>query len=210
MLKVETLVVGPLETNCYIVADDQSGECVVVDPGGNTPTILEACNRLGLRIKMIVNTHGHFDHILANSELADQTGAPIAIHKDDAGMLTNPLASLAFLRGRLKLTRKADVLLSDGDEIRTGSSSLIVLHTPGHSPGGISLWNADATMVFAGDALFYESVGRTDLAGGDPTVLERSIRDRLFVLPDATTVYPGHGPATTIGHEKLHNPFIRG
>jgi glyoxylase-like metal-dependent hydrolase (beta-lactamase superfamily II) len=166
---------------------------------------------LNLRVLRIVNTHGHFDHILANKALKEALGAPVAvpvaIHKSDAGMLTNPLASFAFMVGAITPMPPADELLQDGQTLTFGDETLTVLHTPGHSPGGISL--AGQGLVFCGDALFRGSIGRTDFPGANHDLLLRSIRTRLLTLPDSTTVYPGHGPATTIGRERLTNPYLQ-
>lgn len=207
-LIVERLVVGPLQTNCYIVGDELSGEGIVIDPGGDGDAIMEAVKRLKLKIKLIVNTHGHFDHIMANRDIVDATDAPLAIHPDDAAMLTNPLRSFSFFVGTLRPSPPATVSLTDGSEVEVGSIRLQVLHTPGHSPGGTSLWCPEGKVVFSGDALFQMGIGRTDFPGGSMRILLQSIREKLFALPDDTVVYSGHGPETTIGFERRHNPFL--
>jgi glyoxylase-like metal-dependent hydrolase (beta-lactamase superfamily II) len=207
-LIIEPLVVGALQTNSYVVGDEATREGIVIDPGGDGDVILEAVQRLKLKVKLVVNTHGHFDHIMANKEVMEGTGAPLAIHPDDAAMLTNPLRSFAFLAGKFHPSPAATVSLQEGAMVEFGSIKLQVLHTPGHSPGSISLWCADEKVVFSGDALFHLGIGRTDFPGGSMRVLLQSIQDKLFTLPDDTVVYSGHGPETTIGFERRHNPFL--
>jgi glyoxylase-like metal-dependent hydrolase (beta-lactamase superfamily II) len=207
-LIIERIVVGPLQTNCYIVADEATREGIVIDPGGDGKLILETVQRLEVDVKLIVNTHGHFDHIMANGEVMQGTDAPLAIHSDDAGMLLNPLRSFALLVGKIRPSPSATVFLKQGDALELGNRTLHVLHTPGHSPGSISLLCTDEKAVFSGDVLFNQGIGRTDFPGGSYQVLVQSIRDKLFPLPDDTVVYPGHGPQTTIGFERTHNPFV--
>jgi len=207
-LIIERLVVGPLQTNCYIVGDEVSREGIVIDPGGDADLILETVRRLKLNVKLVVNTHGHFDHIMANREVMEATGAPLAIHSDDANMLTNPLRSFALLVGKIHPSPPATVLLEEGSTVEVGSIKLQVLHTPGHSAGSISLWCANDKVVFSGDVLFNMGIGRTDFPGASQRVLLRSIQEKLLTLPDETVVYPGHGPQTTIGVERAHNPFL--
>jgi hydroxyacylglutathione hydrolase len=207
-LIIEELVVGPLQTNCYIVADEDTQEAIIIDPGGDAERILETVERLELDVRLIVNTHGHFDHIMANREVVEATGAPLAIHPDDAGMLTNPLRSFSFFLGRFRPSPAASVELQEGGQVRVGSKVLEVLHTPGHSPGSVSLWCVEEMVLFSGDVLFNMGIGRTDFPGGSHKVLLQSIRAKLFTLPDDGVVYPGHGPRTTIGYEQRHNPFL--
>ena len=199
------LTVGDLATNCYVVGCEDTLEAIVIDPGGDADRILAQVRALNLRVTRIVDTHGHFDHTLANGAVKAATGAPVAIHQADADMLTNPLKSFAFWAGSLKPGAPADSLLKDGDVVQFGHQELKVLHTPGHSPGSISL--ACPGLVFTGDALFQGSIGRTDFPGGSYDVLLRSIRTRLLTLPDETVAYTGHGPATTIGEERRSNPY---
>jgi len=205
---IEPLAVGPLQTNCYVVGDEASREGIVIDPGGDAAMILDAVDRLKLKIKLVVNTHGHFDHIMANKEVVEGTAAPLAIHPDDAAMLTNPMRSFSFFAGSFRPGPAATVSLTEGATVEIGSIKLQVLHTPGHSPGSISLWCPEFKVIFSGDVLFYTSIGRTDFPGGSLRVLLQSIRDKLFTLPDDTVVYSGHGPETTIGFERRHNPFL--
>lgn len=203
---VRMLTVGPLATNCYLVGCPKTREALVIDPGGDPLAILAEAGRLALHVRQIVNTHGHFDHTMANQDVKRATGATISIHALDASMLTNPLASFSFWAGNLRPGPSADCLLQDGDEISAGTVRLTVAHTPGHSPGSISLIARQA--VFTGDALFQGSIGRTDLPGGDYGQLIQSIKARLLVLPDETVAYTGHGPQTTIGQERRYNPFL--
>jgi hydroxyacylglutathione hydrolase len=207
-LIIEQLVVGALQTNCYVVGDEASKEGIIIDPGGDADQILDAVARLGLKVKLVVNTHGHFDHIMANQEVMESTGAPLAIHRDDAAMLTNPLRSFSIFMGKFHASPPATVFLAEGDGVEVGALRLEVLHTPGHSPGSISLWSAQENVLFSGDVLFNLGIGRTDFPGGSMRVLLQSIRDKLFTLPDFTVVYSGHGPKTTIGFERTHNPFL--
>ncbi len=203
------LVVGDLATNCYVVGDPETKKGIVIDPGGHAQRILDTVRRQGLDIVTIVDTHGHFDHVMANEAVKEATGAPIAIHPADAPMLTDPkkgFGVFAMFFGGLRGGPPADVLLHDGDEVRFGNQVLKVAHTPGHSQGSISL--VGDGVVFSGDALFQGSIGRTDFPGGDYDQLIASIRARILALPDDTVVYSGHGPATTVGAERRHNPFL--
>ena len=207
-LIIERIVVGALQTNCYVVGDQATRAGIVIDPGGDAGVILEAVQRLKLSISLVVNTHGHFDHIMANREVMEATGAPLAIHPADESMLSNPLRSFAIFAGRFRPSPPATVCLEEGSTVEVGPSELQVLHTPGHSAGSVSLWCGEQGVVFSGDVLFNMGIGRTDFPGGSYRVLLQSIQDKLFTLPDETVVYPGHGPQTTIGFERTHNPFL--
>src|SRR5574341_395800 len=204
---LERLVVGPLGVNCYILGDDAAREAFVIDPGGNARDILNALQQHQLKVSAIVNTHAHFDHVVALDEIRAATGAPFMIHVDEADMLAKAQASAALFGLAIPLQKPADRLLHEGDELNAGKISLKVLHTPGHTPGEICLLNGKN--LFVGDTLFQGSIGRTDFPGGDYGTLMRSIRDKLFPLPDDTVVYPGHGPSTTLREEKALNPFLR-
>ena len=187
---VVRMMVGPLQANCYLVGCKKTGEAVVIDPGGDVPRILAELTKRGWKVRTILNTHGHWDHTGGNGELKRITGAELLIHEADApGLEPAP-----------------DGFLEEGREIRFGAHRLEVLHTPGHSPGGVCFSSTGA--VFTGDTLFAGSIGRTDLAGGDYTALISGVREKLFCLEDSLRVYPGHGPSTTIGQERLHNPFF--
>jgi len=205
-LIVKMLRVGLLQTNCYIVGCEDTKEGAIIDPGGDAKRILAEVKRLGLKIKYVINTHGHFDHTLANKEVVKATGASLAIHSADAPLLTKGGGALLF--GVLgKASPPADTSLDEGEVLTLGKIELKVLHTPGHSPGSISLYSEEESVLFDGDVLFNMGVGRSDLPGGNYSVLMDSIR-KLLALPDETTVYPGHGPATTIGNERRSNPFF--
>lgn len=205
---IEQLVVGNLGTNCYVLGDEATHEAIVIDPGGDAERILDILQRLKLTLKLVVNTHSHFDHVLANREILEATGAPLAIHADDAPSLMHPPRIFQFLVGNLPSSPAPTQLLQEGDILSVGTCTLRVLHTPGHSPGSISLWCPEHKVVFDGDALFNQGIGRTDFPGGSFEVLEQSIRTKLFTLPADTVVYSGHGPSTTIGFERAHNPFV--
>lgn len=203
-LLIERFVVGPLETNCYVVADARSRQACLIDPGAEAAMIQDYLDRMGLKLECIINTHGHGDHIAANSRFA----VPIYIHTLDADFLTDTTLNLSkvFMFGIT--SPKASRLLEEGDAIPLGSFTIDVLHTPGHTPGSISL-KVDGA-VFTGDALFAGSVGRTDFSYGDQALLIDSIARKLYTLGDDVVIYPGHGEASTIGEEKRSNPYVRG
>ena len=204
----KTLPVGDLQANCYLVGCEETKEAVVIDPGGSEEAVLKMIREAGVKVTAIVNTHAHCDHIGANARIHEVTGAPIAIHESEATFLTDPaLNGSAFFYATPMLSPPADRLLHDGDGIEIGSEMLTVLHTPGHSPGGISLVLADC--VFTGDTLFRASIGRTDLPGGSYETLMHSIREGLMALDDDVRVYPGHGAVSTIGWERRHNPWVK-
>ena len=201
---LKALPVGAIAANCYIFGCAETKEAVIIDPGAEDREIKGQVAELGLSPKCVINTHGHGDHIGANSKM----GLPIFIHASDAQCLTNPVKNGSEMIGFPITSPPASRLLENGDTIEVGDLVLEVLHTPGHTQGSICLRFED--VVFTGDTLFAEGVGRTDLPGGSEVELMRSIKEKLFTLPDDTKVYPGHGPATTIGHEKGHNPFFSG
>ena len=202
------LEVGLLQVNCYILGDEDTKEAVVIDPGGNEEDILEVLNHHHLQLKLIIDTHGHFDHVDANLPLKEATGAAIAIHELDAMMLSKPSAEAMFFTGnRLRLSQ-ADILLKEDDVLSFGPYRLKVLHTPGHTPGHISLVMEGHPYVYVGDLLFQGSIGRTDFPGGNFDHLIAAVRTKIFPLGDHYTVFPGHGPVTTVGQEKKYNPFF--
>ncbi len=209
------LQVGPIMTNCYIVGCEETKEGAIIDPGGNGDYILSEVRMLKLDIKYVINTHCHFDHTLANGEVIEglkkrqQQPPLLAIHRAEEPMLkSGGGASLFGLRGFS--SPPPDMYLEEGDVLTLGQVKLKVLHTPGHSVGSISLLNEEEKVVFDGDVLFNMGIGRTDLTGGSFETLMDSIRNKLLTLPDETIVYSGHGPATTIGHERAGNPFLTG
>jgi hydroxyacylglutathione hydrolase len=187
------LTAGPLMVNCFILGDETSREGVVIDPGGNVDDIIQLLDRHNLELTTILNTHGHWDHTGGNEELKNKRGGQIMIHRSEKAGGFVP-----------------DGYLEEGDHVRFGNHTLNVLHTPGHSPGGISLYLPDAQTVFVGDLLFAGSVGRTDLEGGSFETLLQSIREKIFPLGDRTRVLPGHGPMTTVEQERRSNPFLKG
>jgi hydroxyacylglutathione hydrolase len=200
------LVVGPLQVNCFILADEKTKEAVIIDPGDDAQHILEVVKDKGLLVKYLVSTHAHFDHVGANQALKEATGAELLLHEADAPILAHaPRQSAAFGMKPVS-SPSADRYVKQGDVITAGEVSLTVLHTPGHSPGGISL--LEQGIVFTGDALFAGSIGRSDLPGGNLKTLLKSIKTNLMTLPDDTKVFPGHGPASTIGDERRENPFL--
>ncbi len=206
---LETITVGALQVNCYVLGWPDSHEAVVIDPGDNAPAILQTLQRRQLKLARILATHGHFDHLLAARPLQEATGAAFDLHPAD-------LPLLAAMRQTAKAWLGIDPgappevtgELQDGQVLRFDTTEIIVRATPGHSPGGISLVDQAGKRVFTGDALFAGSIGRTDLPGGDAELLIKSIRTQLLALPDDYVVLAGHGPATTIGHERRSNPFL--
>ena len=205
MAKVHTLVVGRLQTNCYILQSDSTA--LVVDPGDEPERILRFLTDIAVKPSRIIATHTHFDHVLGVDSIRDKFQIPFLIHHDDLSMLESMQSRVRQIMGfSVPPPPKVDQFLRDGESIAFGEDRVKVIHTPGHSPGSISL--VGPRFVLTGDALFNQSIGRTDLPGGDFDTLIRSITDRLFSLDDDTTVYPGHGPETSIGDEKLTNPFV--
>ena len=203
---IKKLAVGPIMANCFIVGCKETHEAAVIDPGDEADRILLALAQAKLTVKQIINTHGHFDHVGANKRMKAATGAPILIHALDAPMLSMLSRSAAAWGMSAEDSPSPDRTIDEGDVIRFGSLRLQVIHTPGHTPGGVSLI-ADGG-VFVGDTLFAGSVGRTDFPGGDFDTLKSSIQKKLFALGDEVRVFTGHGPETTIGEEKRHNPFV--
>ena len=205
-MELARLVVGPLQVNCYIVNDERTNEAIVIDPGDDAQDILHLVNGKGLKVKYIINTHAHFDHVGANKLLKEATGAELLIHEGDSGLLGVTANQARIFGMTAPSSPKPDRFVRHGDVIQAGGIALTVLHTPGHSAGGISL-KGDG-VVFTGDALFAGSIGRTDLMDGDLTTLITSIKEHLMTLPDDTVVLSGHGPQSTIGEERRENPFL--
>lgn len=201
-LMIEKLEVGPLGANCYIVADKATRNAFLIDPGGEPDRIKGALKKEKLNLKFIINTHGHGDHIFGNGYF----GVPVYVHSLDKDFLTDPSKNLSGFFGLFMKASKADRLLEDGEKISMGNLEMEIIHTPGHTPGGISI-KIDG-VVFTGDTLFAGGIGRTDLPGGDEEQLFKSIKDKLFALNDDVIVYPGHGGESTIGREKKTNPFF--
>lgn len=197
---------GAFMANCYIVACGETRQALVIDPGVPDPWIQSCVMENDLTVVGIVLTHGHLDHIGGVDWVKGWSGAPVAIHEADADCLTSPARNGSLYFGMTVQASPADRLLQDGDEVEAGVLRFRVIHTPGHSPGGICLYRPGH--LLAGDTLFAGSIGRTDLPGGDYHTLIQSIKERLLTLPPDTAVYPGHGPSTTIGDEKAYNPFL--
>ncbi|MBU1342662.1 MAG: MBL fold metallo-hydrolase [Proteobacteria bacterium] len=204
---IKKLEVGPIMANCFILGCESTKEAVVIDPGDDADRILMELSKAGLIVKYLINTHGHFDHVGANKRMKEVTGAQLAIHPDDEPMLAELSRSALMFGLSAQNSPPADILLKNGDEISFGDITLQVMHTPGHSKGGICLYTKGH--LFAGDTLFAGSIGRTDLPGGDYDTLISSIKEKLLGLDEDTIVYTGHGPETTIGNEKRMNPFLR-
>jgi glyoxylase-like metal-dependent hydrolase (beta-lactamase superfamily II) len=206
VLIIKELVVGPLMANCFIFGCEETREAVVIDPGGDADRILFALADSKLKVKYIINTHGHFDHVAANGKIKDATGADILIHPLDASMLGSLSTNAAIFGISVENSPPCDQTIEEGDTVSFGKITLKVLHTPGHTPGGISLYTDN--IVFVGDTLFAGSIGRTDFPGGDFNTLISSIRTKLFKMDDDVRVLTGHGPETSIGSEKRFNPFV--
>jgi len=211
LVKIDCLILGDFQTNCYVVrADETATACVIVDPGLDPDDLLGFLTQHQLQPVAAIITHGHVDHIVGLAALRQQyPQVKVYIHQLDAPLLTDPQANLSILAGMSFATEPADVLLHEGDVIEEAGLQFRVLHTPGHTPGGMCLYAEAEAAVFAGDTLFADSVGRTDFPGGDTDQLLESIRTKLFTLPDNTVVYAGHGMRTTIGREKRANPFVQ-
>ncbi|MFH1382569.1 MAG: MBL fold metallo-hydrolase [Chloroflexota bacterium] len=203
---IEKLEVSPFASNCYIVGSESTKEAIVIDTGGEADRILSRIKGLGLKIKYIVLTHAHVDHIAAVKEVKAGTGAGIAIHAEDAKLLQSRSSDGAMFRLAWQEPPTPDRLLKGGDSIEIGELKFLVLHTPGHTQGGICLFGEG--VVFSGDTLFFFGIGRTDGPTGNYDQIIASIQTKLMVLPEKTVVYPGHGPQTTIGMERRGNPFV--
>lgn len=205
---IRSLMLGPFGVNCYIVACEETKECVIIDPGFDVKRIIAELKIEGLTLKAIINTHCHIDHVGAVQDLRKATGVPFLIHKDEEPLLKT-LGHQAMMFGLAPFTvEKPDGYLKEGDIVSFGKEKLTVLETPGHSPGSISFYSDE--IVFVGDVLFAGSIGRTDLIGGSLDTLIASIFNKLIPLGENTVVYSGHGPETTIGNEKRSNPFLNG
>lgn len=210
----EILAVGMLHCNCSILGDPETREALVIDPGDDVDRILTLLARHSLQVRAIVSTHAHIDHVGGLGKLHQATGAPVLMHGDDLDLYQHLDEQAAWLGTLAPEVTKVDQLLREGDTVRWGPYAAHVLHTPGHTLGSVSLYLPPALVstpgqLFAGDTLFAGSIGRTDLWGGSLPEILRSIHSKLLALPDDTTVYPGHGPATSIAEERAHNPFLQ-
>ena len=209
-MKIDYLILGEFQTNCYILREnDDAKDCLVIDPGLEAGDLIEFIEQQKLNPITVLLTHGHIDHIAGVAELRSRfPEIKVYIHNLDAEMLTEPNINLSAMTGSAFVTKAADVSLKEQDIIDLAGVKLLVLHTPGQTPGGISLYSKEDGVAFVGDTLFADSIGRTDFHGGSMSQLLDGVREKLFTLPEETQVYPGHGPATTIAAEKAHNPFF--
>lgn len=207
-LSVEGFCVGPLQANCYLVWDPKCHQGVVVDPGMQSEPVLSEARSRDVSITAVVCTHGHFDHVHALAFFRDSLGCPVRIHAEDGPLLEGMAEQAAHFGFPATAAPPPDIPIRDGERLPVGGCALQVLHTPGHTPGSVCLLGPG--FVLTGDTLFAQSVGRTDLPGGSYERLMASIREKLLTLPDVTVVHPGHGPSTSILHERRNNPFLKG
>lgn len=212
---LETFPVGPLQCNCTVLADEASGEAIVIDPGDDPRTILELIERRKLKVKALLHTHTHLDHVGGSAALKHATGAPVCVHGDDVFLYDLLPAQGALFGFRLEQPEPVDHLLKEAEVIRAGPLEVEVIHTPGHTPGSLTFrvtegGKESTPLLLTGDTLFQGSIGRTDLWGGSFEEIMRSIHTKLLPFPDGVRVLPGHGPETTIGRERALNPFLAG
>jgi glyoxylase-like metal-dependent hydrolase (beta-lactamase superfamily II) len=209
-LEVRGVVVGLFQENCWIVGSRRRGEAVVIDPGDEPDEILALARDMGVKITRVLASHAHLDHIMAARAIVENTRAPFLLHQSDVAIAEYmPQAARQWLGREVPPAPPPDAFPVDGQDIEVAGVSLRVMHTPGHTPGSVSLYAAEAHLLFSGDTLFRESIGRTDLPGGDTETILQSIREKLYRLPDDTRVLPGHMQETSIAHEREHNPFVR-
>ncbi len=206
-MKIKKMLVSELETNCYILSDEETKEAVIIDPGDDGIVLMEYVTEQNLKVKYILNTHGHNDHVGNDDYMKEKTGGKVAIHADDVDILTTP--KLYIDDDTIKAQGAPEIILHNGDEITFGKYKLTVLYTPGHTKGGVCFWEKEQKLCFCGDTLFRGTIGRADLYGGDIEALLKSVRERMAKIPDDTQMYPGHGPATTMGYERKLNRYLR-
>lgn len=208
----ERLTVGMLQTNCYLLGDETSKQAIIIDPGAEGARICRRIDELGLKLSSILITHAHFDHVMAAWTLKNQLGCAIYLNPQDQPSLLQIIFGLAARfhpEVRPTAPGQVDHGLSDGDTLEIGAIGIKVLGTPGHTPGHVSFYLSESGMLFSGDVIFAGSIGRTDFMGGSLQQLTASVRNRIFPLPEDTLIYPGHGPRTTVGRERRHNPFFK-
>ena len=207
-MKIKKYVVGMIGTNCYLVINEETKESVMVDPGAYPAKVKNAVKEQGLKLKAVLLTHAHFDHIMGLSDVMEDVKVPVYVEEADLPMMTDGESNLSstYVRGGYRFEEAVSV--SDGQQLEIAGFQFRVIHTPGHTPGGCCYYMEQEGVLFSGDTLFQTSVGRSDFPGGSASALVRSVKEKLLVLPEETHVYPGHMEETTIGYEKLHNPFI--
>ena len=207
-MRIKKFVIGMVGTNCYVVYNENTKECFVVDPAAPSAPLVEFIQTEGLQLQGILLTHGHFDHIMGLSDVMEDVKVPVYVEEADLPMMTDGESNLSstYVRGGYRFEEAVPV--SDGQQLEIAGFQFRVIHTPGHTPGGCCYYMEQEGVLFSGDTLFQTSVGRSDFPGGSASALVRSVKEKLLVLPEETHVYPGHMEETTIGYEKLHNPFI--
>lgn len=208
MIQIRQLTLGPIQTNCYLLGCEETLEAAVIDPAWDGRAIVATAEDDGWEITHILLTHSHFDHVGGLEEVKAITGAPIFIHPDAIDLLKKATMSAAFFGMRIPAPPPPDEHLYEGQQIHVGNLSIEVLYTPGHAPGHVSFHLPDYRVLFDGDVLFQDGIGRTDLEGGDYDTLIETIQQKLLILPDETKIFSGHGPVTSIGQERLNNPFL--
>lgn len=209
MIQIQQFPLGPMQTNCYLLGCEQTMQAAIIDPSWDGRNIFAAADDGGWDITHILLTHSHFDHVGGLGQLKEETNAPIYMHPDAVEMLRNAGMSAAMFGLKIPSVPPPDVMIAEGDTIEVGKLQIKVLFTPGHAPGHVSFYLPDYHVLFDGDVLFQQSIGRTDLPGGDHATLMKTIREKFLTLPDETHVLSGHGSPTTIGEERMHNPFLQ-
>lgn len=205
-MKIIELTVGPVQTNCYILAKEEGSSCVVVDPGEEAEKIADQITKNGWKCEAILLTHGHFDHITGTGRLCELTGAKVYANEAERDLLSDPVLNCSGMAGHA-VAIEPEYFLRDGQKIEIAGITFQMIATPGHTSGGCCYYVEEEQILFSGDTVFMESVGRTDLPTGNMQRLIDSVRERIFILPDAVKIYPGHGPETSVGYEKQNNPY---